>query len=71
MALKRYRSKRNTQESQQMNHSKKMINYQQKKVVKKIKMGGINSFHNLLAEDSIQEEIQKYQPNYRNRIYTP
>jgi len=54
-----------------MNHSKKTINYQQKRVVKKIRIGGIDSFHNLLAQDSIQKEIQKHQQNYRERIYNP
>jgi len=54
-----------------MNHSKKIINYQQKREIKKIKTGGVDSFYNLLAQDSIQKIMKQDLPNYRDRLYNP
>lgn len=50
-----------------MNHSKKTINYQQKREIKKIKTGGVDSFYNLLAQDSIQKIMKQDLPNYRDK----
>lgn len=54
-----------------MNHSKKIINHQQKRVIKKIKNEGVDSFYNLLTQDSMQKIMQKDLPQYRNRLYNP
>ena len=54
-----------------MNHIKKTIKSQQKRVAKKIKIEGINGFHNLLTQDSIQKTIKQDLPNYRDRLYNP
>ena len=54
-----------------MNHSQKTIKLQQNKIVKNIKKGGVNNFYSLLTRDSIQKELKKDLPQYRNRIYNP
>ena len=50
-----------------MNSSKKTIKIQQRKIVKEIKNGGINSFHKLLIKYSNNKNI----PKHRDRLYNP
>lgn len=54
-----------------MNHNKKTLKLQQQKIVKNIKDGGIDSFYNLLSQESIQKELKKDLPKYRDRLYNP
>lgn len=54
-----------------MNHNKKTVKLQQQKVVKNIKDEGVASFYNLLSQGSIQNELKKDLPKYRDRVYNP
>ena len=54
-----------------MNSSKKTIKIQQVKVVKDLNNGGVDSFYNLLTQDSIKKVIAEDLPNYRDRLYNP
>lgn len=54
-----------------MNHIQKTIKFQQNKIVKNIKKSGVNNFYSLLTRDTIQKELKKDLPQYRNRIYNP
>jgi len=54
-----------------MNHSKKSIEFQQKKIVENLKNGRFHNFYNLLLDKSIQEEMQNNLPKYRDRLYNP
>jgi hypothetical protein len=54
-----------------MNHSKKTVKFQQAKVVKDLNNGGVDSFHNLLTQNSIKKIIAEDLPNYRDRLYNP
>jgi len=54
-----------------VNHIKKTIKSQQNRITKKVKIEGINGFHSLLSQDSIQSILKQDLPNYRDRLYNP
>jgi len=54
-----------------MNHIKRNIEFQQKKIVKNLKSGEFYNFHNLLLEKSIKNKIHNNLPEYRDRLYNP
>lgn len=51
-----------------MNHNKKRVKLRKNKIVKSI---AIDSFEQLLSQESIQEELKKDLPQYRQRSYSP